>query len=148
MWDRWSALCFRRVKSLLLAAAWLAAVAGLYLPIAALEFYWNIPDWQPRFDAYAMIFAWLALTCSLLASLLAVLTGRNKPWRAFSLVPCAVLLALGIYLWPAEPLSPGLLGRDLSSPLWYRGARAALLGLPALSWLINWFNQSAANQAP
>ena len=54
--------------------------------------------------------------------------------RGMSLLLSLFLLGLGAYVSRAEPLSNGLLGREASSPWWYRGARLSVLALPVVFW--------------
>ncbi len=113
--------------------AWVLASAGLYIGLAGLELYWNFPDWQPQWDIPSCaLFVW---TLGMLAALWFL--GRAELdllTRGLALALCLALLALALYLLPAEPLKPGLLGRALHSPLWYRAGRAGVLCLPGLFW--------------
>jgi len=110
------------------------ASAGLYLMLVMLELYWNFPDWQPRLDsitcglllgaAMSLVFLWLFARAS-----------GEKMTRAASLLVSVALIGLALYVMPAEPTSQGILERENSSPLWYRGGRLVLLGLPGVFWL-------------
>jgi hypothetical protein len=116
--------------------ACLLAGAALYLPLLLLDCYWNLSNWHPRLDWPALVlFVWLLLDLALLRLLLR--KARTKIPRAFAFVICLLLLALGLYALPAEPLSTGLFARQAPSPWWYRGARLILLALPALWWWLS-----------
>jgi hypothetical protein len=123
----------RFLKPSLVVGAWFLSLLLLYAAIVALDLYWNVPDWQPRWDSYGLLMVWCAYASAVLLSALAVLA-QNKIGRVLAIFVTAALLALGIYLVPAEPLSPGFLGRETASPLWYRTGRAGLLSLPACCW--------------
>src|SRR5262245_28838875 len=113
----WPDKDYKMVKRLLLALVWLLASLALYGALVALEFYWNVPDWQPRFDAMAGgLLVWIAFLLLVIWALSQAKSNRLA--QIASLIFCAALLVLAIYVFPPEPLKPGLLGRDSSSPLW------------------------------
>ena len=120
-------------KALLLSAGWLLAAGALYFGILLLECYWNLVDWTPRWDwAAASLLAWNAATLAAMGRM-----ARATPHplsRGMSLLLSLFLLGLGAYVSRAEPLSNGLLGREASSPWWYRGARLSVLALPVVFW--------------
>ena len=120
-----------------LTLAWLLSLASLYGALVGLELYWNFFDWRPKTDAPAA-----ALGFWILAMLAAVWllsqANRSRLTQSVSLLLCLALLALAIYVFPPELRTPGFLGRDSASPLWYRGGRAAVLSLPLVFWLVGW----------
>lgn len=120
-------------RAILLSLGWLLAAVGLYAALVMLELYWNLYDWQPKLDlnASGLIFGMLALLAAI--RLLARASG-NRFSRGSSLVICLALLALAVYVVPAEPLTEGLFAREATSPFWYRAARFAVLALPSAFW--------------
>ena len=123
------------MKGLLYSVAWLLLAAGLYAGIVLLEYYWNMPDWHPLFDSIAaFLVAWCVAMVAMLA-LLARRTGVMRFAKWFSLVVSLGLAALTWFLLPAEAVSDGFFGRNLTSPLWYRGSRAIVLLAPLGMWL-------------
>ena len=120
-------------RAILLTLCWLLAAAGLYVALVMLELYWNLYDWQPELDLRA-----LGLFCGMVAVLAAIrILARadgNRFSRGVSLVICLALLALGIYVFPAEPITHGMFARETPSPLWYRAGRFVLLALPSVFW--------------
>jgi hypothetical protein len=132
-------------RAILLTLGWLLAAAGLYVALVMLELYWNLYDWQPKLDSRA-----LGLFCGMVAVLAAirllVRAGGNRFSRGVSLAICLALLALGVYVFPSEPITHGLFARETPSPLWYRAARSVLLALPCLFWglgMLRWRKQPA-----
>jgi hypothetical protein len=125
------------LKSVLYSVAWLFLAAGLYAGIVLLEFYWNMPEWRPLFDSVA---AFLVAWCVAMVAMLALLARRTRGRRFtkwFSLLLSLGLASLTWFLLPAEAVSDSLFGRNVTSPLWYRGGRAILLLAPLAMWL--WF---------
>lgn len=113
---------------------WVLAEGGLYVSLVVLEVYWNLFDWQPRLDLPALgIIVWMGIMLAALWFL--ATTNGDRITSGVSLLLCAALVALAIYVVAPEPLKPGLLGRDAASPLWYRAGRVAILILPAVFWL-------------
>ena len=132
-------------RAILLTLGWLLAAAGLYVALVMLELYWNLYDWQPRLDLRA-----LGLFCGMISVLVAIRflarAGGNRFSQGVSLVICLALLALGVYVFPAEPITHGMFARESPSPLWYRAARFVLLALPCLFWgvgMLRWRKQPA-----
>ena len=123
------------LKTALLILAWFLAVAGLYLALFAVDLDWNIFDWEPGIDL---------LVVGALYEALAMLTviwflSRLKSGRLvqmWALAICVVPVVMAFYLLAPEPLKPGLLGRDHSSPHWYRGSRLLVLSFPVLFWAL------------
>ncbi len=121
----------RGSKQALVPLGFLLMALGLYTGLVALEYYWNVPDWQPRWDSSAaLIFAWLGVMVSGAWLVAGLSTGRTS--RILCAIPSLALIALAVYVAGPEPLKPGFLGREFSSPLWYRGGRFLLLSAPAL----------------
>lgn len=110
-------------------------VICLYLGLVAIEFYWNVPDWQPRWDIYGFALLWTVATSTAVLCVFVALAVRPFA-RMASFVLCVLLLVVAFYLFPAEPLRPGLLGRGTISPVWYRSARSGLLLLPTVTLLL------------
>ena len=132
-------------RAILLTLGWLLAAAGLYVALVMLELYWNLYDWQPRLDLRA-----LGLFCGMVTVLVAIRflarADGNRLSRGVSLVICLALLALGVYVFPAEPITHGMFARETPSPLWYRAGRFVLLALPSVFWglgLLRWRKQAA-----
>src|ERR1035437_5758535 len=109
-------------RAILLSLGWLVSAAVLYAALVALELYWNLYDWQPKVDlnTASLIFGMLA---ALAALRLLARAGKARLSRGVSLAICLALLALAVYVVPAEPLAQGLFGREAPSPLWYRAGR-------------------------
>ena len=120
-------------RAILLSLGWLLSAAVLYAALVALELYWNLYDWQPKLDLIA-----LGLILGILAVLAAIRllarAGKDRFSRGVSLAICLALLALAVYVVPAEPLTQGLFGREASSPFWYRAGRFVVLALPGVFW--------------
>jgi hypothetical protein len=115
------------------------AIVALYFALLLVEVDWNLGNWRPRLDSAALA---LAATITTVMGLIWVLAGatRDHISQAFSLVICLILVALGIYVLPPEPLTTGLFGRDAASPFWYRGSRAVIMAIPVLIWTSRtWF---------
>jgi hypothetical protein len=121
-------------RSFLLSLGWALAAAGLYVALVALEYYWNAWDWRLELD----LIGWGLLVglfgCVGFMRLLAS-AARDRLSQGVSLVLCVGLLVLGCYVSAPEPLSEGFLGREHSSPFWYRIARLAILALPSVIWV-------------
>jgi hypothetical protein len=100
-----------------------------------LDVYWNIVTWRPEWDGTAtFLLVWIAAAtagCYWMAR-----ASRDRLTRVVSLLICMALLALGIYVSRAEPLSFGMFGRESCSPLWYRAGRLLVLGTPTLLWCL------------
>jgi hypothetical protein len=113
------------VKRALLILGWLGCALSLYLGLVALDFYWNVPDWQPRFDGIVMgIFA--PITLSILGVAFLSRCSKDRLTKSIAVLLCLALVGLAVYVIPPEPLKPGFLGRESSSPLWYRLGRLGL----------------------
>ncbi|MDF1565983.1 MAG: hypothetical protein P1V51_23310 [Deltaproteobacteria bacterium] len=111
---------------------WGGVGAAIFGSMAYLDLDLNLFDWHPTPEAST----WVALGVGLLG-LVAVLPLTTITDHALSVaVAWFVVVGLcifGLYLLPAEPLSPDtLLGRDQASPLWYRGGRVVAMALPVL----------------
>jgi hypothetical protein len=128
------------MRRILFPVLFLFAAGGLYAAFVALEYYWNVPDWQPRWDNIAaLIFAGLGLM--LVSVWFLARATKDRISRVLCLVPSLALIALAVYVAGAEPLKPGFLGRESPSPLWYRGGRSVLLCLPAVFCVVRlWRN--------
>ena len=120
-------------RVILLILGWLLAAAGLYVALVMLELYWNLFDWQPRLDlkGSGLIFGILAV--------LAVIwflarASHDRFSQAVSLAACLALLAIAVYVLPAEAMTQGLFAREAPSPFWYRAGRFVLLALPSVFW--------------
>ena len=122
-------------REILIALGWLLAAIALYAGFVALELYWNLYDWRPRYDARATAIG-LALSALLTAVWYLARGNRGLTSRTFSGLACLALLILGIYLVPAEPLTAGVFARESSSPLWYRAFRLLALSAPMMFWFI------------
>jgi hypothetical protein len=120
-------------RALFFTLGWFMASLALYVSLLLLDVYWNLVSWHPRLDWTVLtLMAWtFAATLSL--GLLARFT-RDKASQVISVSICVLLLSLGAYAFPPEPLSAGLFGRVASSPLWYRGGRLLVMGLPLVLW--------------
>ena len=121
-------------RAILLTLAWVLAALGLYASLVALEFYWNVWDWQPNLD----LIAWglmVAIFGFVLAMRLLAPASRDRCSQGVSLVLCVALLVLGFYVLAPEPLTQGLFARELSSPFWYRFGRLVVLALPTFVWV-------------
>ena len=121
-------------RAILLILAWLMAAAGLYAGLVALEFYWNVWDWQPNLD----LIAWGLMSATfafVLAMRLLAPASRDRMSQFVSLVLCVALLVLGCYVLAPEPLTQGLFARERSSPFWYRFGRLVVLALPTVVWV-------------
>jgi uncharacterized membrane protein len=132
-------------RAILLTLGWLLATAGLYVALVMLELYWNLYEWEPRLDLRA-----LGLFCGMVAVLATIrVLARaegNRFSQGVSLAICLALLALGVYVFPAEPITHGMFAREMPSPLWYRAGRFVLLALPCLFWglgMLRWRKQPA-----
>jgi hypothetical protein len=121
-------------RAVLRMIAWLAAAGWLYLALLLLDVFWNIATWQPRWDGPAF-----GLLGSVLVGLLAIWkltrSDSGRVERVVTFVICLGFFGLGIYVFPAEPLSQGLFARETSSPLWYRTLRLIVLSVPLLLWV-------------
>ena len=122
-------------RSILLVAGWLLSVVGLYAAVLILELYWNFFDWQPELN----LKTWgslAAMFCALVAMRFLAWATRDRISQGVSLVLCLSHLALGIYVFPAEPITQGLFARERPSPLWYRAGRFFVLAGPAAFWIL------------
>lgn len=122
-------------RRILLSIGWIATGIGLYVTLVGLEFYWNLYNWEPRSDWRAGVLVLAALVLVAVMGLLAR-ASSDKFSRGVSLFICLALLALGIYVVPAEPSTTGLFAREVSSPVWHRGGRLFLLAMPGLFWVL------------
>ena len=127
-------------RALFFSLGCLVASTALYVSLLLLDIYWNLVSWHPRWDWTVSTLIALTFASTLSLGLLAR-SPRDRPSRVISLVVCVLLLSLGAYALPPEPLSAGLFGRLASSPLWYRGARLVVMGLPLVLWV--WARRSA-----
>ena len=120
-------------RTILLSLGWLLAAAGLYAALVMLELYWNLYDWQPKvdFNAAGLIFGVVVV---LGAIRLLARASRDRFSRSVSLVICLTLLAVAVYVVPAEAITAGLFAREAPSPFWYRAARFVALALPSVLW--------------
>jgi hypothetical protein len=125
--SRWGAAA----RSILLIFAWVGAAVGLYLALLGLEYYWNVPRWQPRFDWVGWVVAvWIVAVLS--AVWFVAGATRNRVTLVVALIICLALMALAVYVFPAEPNVDGLFTRDSPSPLWYRSTRFFVLIVPGV----------------
>ena len=122
-------------RTVFLIAGWVLLAVALYLPLLLLDVYWNIVTWRPEWDGTALfLLVWIgaaAAGCYWMAR-----ASRDRLTRVVSLLICMALLALGVYVCRAEPMSFGMFGRETSSPWWYRAGRLLVLGTPALLWCL------------
>ncbi len=109
------------------------SAAVLYVALVALELYWNLYDWQPKLDLIASGLV-LGILAILAAIRLLARAGCDHFSRGVSLAICLALLALAVYVVPAEPLTQGLFGQEAPSPTWYRAGRFVMLALPSVFW--------------
>src|SRR5215831_17354568 len=107
------------MRTMLLVVGWILAWVANYFVFLALELYWNLFSWFPRFDLRALGLM-MALLAALVATWWLARVSVNRLARFFSLLGCVALFILGIYVLPEEPKTVGLLSRQLPSPLWYR----------------------------
>jgi hypothetical protein len=115
-------------------AGWLTAVAALYGALLILDCYWNLFDWEPKWDLDSLALSiWILAVLTALGLLARVL--RDRFSQAISLITCLFLLGLGIHVTPAEARSEGLLGRTTPSPTWYRATRLIVMSAPAILWV-------------
>ena len=122
-------------RAALVAFGWLFAAATLYLVLLLLELYWNLFQWDPKWDARTVGMLGLVSGVVVLTAFLA--RGSQHPFtRVLSGLLSAALLSLGFYVLPAEALTEGLFARTAPSPFWYRGTRCVVMGLPLLFWLL------------
>jgi hypothetical protein len=132
-------------RAILLTLGWLFSAAGLYVALLMLELSWNLNNWQPKLDlsAAGLILEMIAV---LSAIWLLARAGCDRLSQGASLAICLALLALGVYVFPPEPITHGMFARETPSPLWYRAARFVLLALPCLFWgvgMLRWRKQPA-----
>jgi hypothetical protein len=102
-----------------------------------LDLYWNVLNWRPHADPLAMAL----LFCSALALGVMVWLARRPEDRTSKyvwLVLSLLLLTVGLYALPAEPVGTGVVGREEASPEWYRAGRVLVLAIPMLLWLRRW----------
>jgi hypothetical protein len=123
------------IRAIFLNGVWLCLTCILYVEWVVLELCWNLYDWQPSLHARSLaIFFAIGSTMTVWWFLAKIPLGRTG--RIVPSVCCLALAALAIYVFPAEPLTQGVFSRQLASPLWYRGGRSLVLGLPGTFWLI------------
>jgi hypothetical protein len=121
-------------RCLLLHIGWVLAAGGLYLPLLLLDVYWNLVRWHPRLDWMgSALLVWVLAAIVAIAWLVRV--AQDPVSRGVSLALSVFLVGLGAYACQPEPLTTGLFERESSSPLWYRGARLLIMGLPFIIWL-------------
>lgn len=119
-------------KTALVSLLWPAYGLVLAYAFVFIDLDLNLFDWSPTVDDTSYLIFWGTFFLLVGALPLARIT-REKVSTAVAVLVVVALVALGLYLLPAEKLNPNtLLGRDAASPLWYRGGRAGLLALPAL----------------
>ncbi len=121
------------VGSIRLILGWLAVGLWGYVNMLLVELYWNLVDWEPRADWKSLLLL-LCVLANLVASFVLARATRNPAARTVSLFFCVVLVGIGFYVLPAEPLGHGLFARTSPSPLWYRGTRLIIMALPSLFW--------------
>jgi hypothetical protein len=124
------------MKSFLLGLGWLGSAAGLYAAVVALDLYWNILDWLPRSDLVSWGFGLLIFITLLCLALLAR-AGGGRALRVWSLLLCVALTLPGIFALRPEPVRHGLLGREQSSPWFYRAGRLVILSAPFVFWVLS-----------
>lgn len=121
--------------SMLQGLAWSTAITAVYLSCLLLDVYWNLLNWKPRWDwPTPVLFACLAT--ALLAIWFLARARQRGTIRVLSFLGCLGLVVAATVALPVEPQTTGLLGRDVPSPLWYRGARWVLMALPLGIWMI------------
>ncbi len=133
------------MKNVFISIAWIFAAIGMYGGFLGLEFCWNVPFWDPGESGAA----WLIIAGLVLLLLLFWFLSQapvNRVVRIFSLLICLSLVALAIYILPAEATKPGLFARPTPSALWYRGGRAVFLALPAVFWAIGFLQARSASE--
>jgi hypothetical protein len=132
------------MRAMILIVGWILALVANYLACLALELYWNLFGWFPRFDWNSLGLS-MALLAALAASWWLARASVDRLTRIFSLVGCVVLLTLGAYVLPEEPKTEGLFSRQSPSPFWYRLARLAVMGCPTVFWstAILWYRPPA-----
>lgn len=127
-----SGIC--RPGAVLVILGWLLAGTGLYLGCLVLEYYWNFAEWRPRWDwITGAILVWISASSAVLYLLSSIPAGRVS--AAISLLACLSLAVVAGIALPPEPLREGLFGREVSSPLWYRGGRLLVMALPMAWWV-------------
>ncbi len=111
---------------------WGVVGAALFLATVYLDLGLNFFDWSPTVEWPERI----TLGVGALTLVGSLFLGGITRGRIATTVAVLVVLGLagfGLYLLPAETLSPDtFLGRDLASPLWYRGSRALVLLFPGV----------------
>ena len=119
------------IRTTLLCAGWCVTTASIYLAALLIDVYWNLSNWRPQGDWVTIaLFSWL--TAGIAGAWLLTGASRSMVTRTLSLLACLSLLGLGAHSMPPEPPGEGWLGRDQSSPVWYRTARLVVMALPAL----------------
>jgi len=142
------------MKSTLIILAWIITTVGLFLGLLILEFYWNVPAWEPEGDSIAgFLVAWLV---AIVVAFWFLSRARvNWAARMFSFLICLGLFALAVHVLPAEPVKSGLFARSSPSPAWFRGGLALILAAPGIFWILAWVRlrklvveQEAAGESP
>ena len=134
-------------RAILLTLVWVVASVALYAAFVALEFDWNVWDWQPNLD----LFDWgllVAMFAFVLLMRLLATACPDRMSRGTSLVFCLALFVLGCYVLAPEPLTQGLFARERSSPFWYRFGRLVVLALPTVVWVRGWLVRKTHGAIP
>ena len=129
------------VRTLILGTAWVVATAFLYLNLVALEFYWNLFDWDPKFDLPSALLV-AGLCIPLCATRYLARIRSNQVPKAVATICCLSLCLLGIYVLAAETKTTGLFARESPSPIWYRVARLFLLIQPGVFLLVHSYRRT------
>lgn len=121
------------LKQCLLGVGWATACAVAYGGIASIEVQWNLVHWRPMLDGYVVATFLLLIAALTFQSRVAMNpSGHSLGLTVWIWVTALGLLAAGVYLFPAEPVAEGFLGRPAPSPLWYRASRCVVLAWPIL----------------
>ena len=129
-------------RMLIIIVGWLAATAALSYVMLGLELYWNFFSWSPKWDVKALLY-WIGILTILVCVWFLAKSTRGRVCQVISGLACITLFGFAVVgVLPAEPLSGGLLGRTMPSPLWFRGSLAVLLCLPSVFWLWKTWQQS------
>lgn len=122
------------LRGFLLSLGCLIAACGIYASVLLLELYWNLYEWEPKWDGRA---AGMIVALAVCVTTMAFLSRATSPrfGKVFGCLLALLLLGLGFYVLAPEPLSKGLFGRSAPSAAWYRFSRLAAMGLPLLFWI-------------
>ena len=102
-------------RAILLILGWLVASLALWVLLVVLEIHWNLYNWEPKVDSFALGLGFGVASALACMWLLACANRQPMP-RGASLVMCLALLILGVYVFPPEPLNQGLFARERTSP--------------------------------